>query len=126
LANLLEGGDGNDMLRGAAGNDTLKGGAGNDILSGESGSDTLYEETGDDRFIFTANETATDQISALAPGGIDTLDFSEFPAAITVNLSQSTQQTIAGQSSLTISAGGNVIENVLVQRHISILGLKAA
>lgn len=40
LANLLNGGAGNDTLRGGAGNDTLIGGPGSDTLEGGNGDDT--------------------------------------------------------------------------------------
>jgi Ca2+-binding RTX toxin-like protein len=41
LANLIEGGAGNDSLSGLGGNDTLRGGAGNDTLLGGDGDDVL-------------------------------------------------------------------------------------
>ncbi len=40
MANLIEGGSGNDLLRGLAGNDTLDGAAGSDTLDGGDGIDT--------------------------------------------------------------------------------------
>jgi serralysin len=54
LANVLQGGDGNDQLFGGAGNDTLQGGAGNDTLQGGAGTDNLWGGAGADVFVFTA------------------------------------------------------------------------
>ena len=48
--NILDGGDGNDVLYGMGSGDTLIGGGGNDILIGESGIDTMSGGTGDDTY----------------------------------------------------------------------------
>ncbi|NEO36602.1 MAG: matrixin family metalloprotease [Moorea sp. SIOASIH] len=48
VANVLQGGSGNDSLSGGSGNDFLSGGSGNDSLSGGTGSDRLYGGTGND------------------------------------------------------------------------------
>ncbi|NDW34601.1 DUF4347 domain-containing protein [Yangia sp. PrR007] len=48
LANLLDGGFGDDTMIGREGNDTLLGGAGNDTLMGDAGADSLYGNQGDD------------------------------------------------------------------------------
>ncbi|HYO08344.1 MAG TPA: hypothetical protein VER17_05185 [Tepidisphaeraceae bacterium] len=47
--NLLEGGDGNDVLIGAAGRDTIRGGAQRDLLVGFAGSDLLSGGGGKDK-----------------------------------------------------------------------------
>ncbi|EKO3401227.1 cadherin-like domain-containing protein, partial [Vibrio fluvialis] len=49
---ILNGGDGNDILYGQGGDDTLNGGAGNDILIGGYGNDILTGGDGDDLFVF--------------------------------------------------------------------------
>ena len=46
---LLDGGDGDDVLYGSAGSDWLRGGSGNDILYGGAGADILDGGTGNDR-----------------------------------------------------------------------------
>lgn len=48
LANLMFGGDGNDLIQGRAGNDHLFGGLGNDTLRGDDGNDTLEGGAGND------------------------------------------------------------------------------
>ncbi|MEM1343528.1 MAG: choice-of-anchor L domain-containing protein [Pseudomonadota bacterium] len=48
VANVLDGGNGDDLAIAAAGPDLLSGGAGNDTLSGEAGNDTLDGGTGFD------------------------------------------------------------------------------
>ncbi|MDX3458122.1 calcium-binding protein [Streptomyces sp. ME02-8801-2C] len=45
---LLDGGDGNDVVYGKGGNDLLRGGRGNDRLYGEKGNDTIYGNSGND------------------------------------------------------------------------------
>ncbi|EPM4294972.1 Ig-like domain-containing protein [Vibrio fluvialis] len=49
---ILNGGDGNDILYGQGCDDTLNGGAGNDILIGGYGNDILTGGDGDDLFVF--------------------------------------------------------------------------
>ncbi len=48
VANVLDGGFGNDEIFGGEGNDTLYGGQGNDYLNGEAGNDILDGGNGDD------------------------------------------------------------------------------
>jgi VCBS repeat-containing protein len=49
LANVFDGGAGNDFLRGAGGDDTLYGGDGSDILKGQAGDDLIDGGAGTDR-----------------------------------------------------------------------------
>ncbi|MBL9035860.1 MAG: cadherin domain-containing protein, partial [Rhodospirillaceae bacterium] len=84
VANLLDGGAGDDKLAGLAGDDTLIGGAGDDQLAGGAGNDLLQGGTDDDTAIVSGNRSdytvsliggqlvLTDQ----RPGGdgVDTLD----------------------------------------------------
>lgn len=51
LADLIEGGDGNDILFGSVGSDTLRSGFGNDELQGQSGNDLLEGQGGDDYIV---------------------------------------------------------------------------
>jgi len=62
-ANVLIGGDGNDVIYGQAGNDTIDAGNGNDIVWGGAGNDTITLGAGSDVLIFAAgdgNDTVTD------------------------------------------------------------------
>jgi Ca2+-binding RTX toxin-like protein len=70
---LLQGGNGNDVLFGDAGSDRLEGGNGDDILDGGAGNDTLVGGRGDDTYIFAAG-SGQDVIDN-SGGGADTLHF---------------------------------------------------
>lgn len=48
LANVINGGKGDDTLSGGKGNDTLTGGKGNDLFIYSAGNDKLYGDTGND------------------------------------------------------------------------------
>ena len=54
-----------------------------------------------------------DTILAGGSSGVDTLDFSALQAALSINISNSSQQGVSPGLWLTISAGGNVIDNVV-------------
>nr|WP_269746780.1 DUF5801 repeats-in-toxin domain-containing protein [Aeromonas encheleia] len=79
LADVIQGGEGNDTLSGLAGDDTLIGGLGNDLLIGGTGSDTLTGGAGKDTFKWQAGDAGgTDTIKDFTPGnGGDVLDLSE-------------------------------------------------
>lgn len=72
-ANNLNGMDGNDTLHGGDGGDVLTGSTGDDILQGGSGNDILN-----------------------GGGGLDTADYSNATAGVTIDLSMSTQQDTHG------------------------------
>ena len=61
--NLIDGGSGDDAIRGLAGNDTLNGGDGNDSIEGGAGNDSL-----------------------VGGAGTDTLDYSNSPNRVLVNM----------------------------------------
>jgi len=61
LADILNGGNGNDLLVAGGGNDILNGGAGNDVLIGGFGQDQLTGGTGADKFVFNASKNAADK-----------------------------------------------------------------
>ncbi|MFI5455769.1 MAG: Ig-like domain repeat protein, partial [Isosphaerales bacterium] len=85
---ILQGGTGNDTLIGAGGPDTLAGGAGNDSLVGGGGGDT---------FAFNSGSSGSQTIfEPLEPPGsaVAGLDFSQAPAGISINLSQSGPQAV--------------------------------
>ncbi len=66
--NLLDGGDGNDVLSGASYDDRLLGGAGNDIIHAGAGCDTIAGGADND-FVYG------DSFSAMASNGAYTRDF---------------------------------------------------
>lgn len=59
IANVLDGGAGNDTLQGGAGNDTLKGGTGDDELQGDDGADALIGGAGIDTARYASNSGVT-------------------------------------------------------------------
>jgi len=121
LDNILNGGSGDDVLNGNNGNDTLNGGDGNDTLVTSLGVDTLDGGADDDQLIITGDHTAGDVITGgtginififqpgtsgalkLVSNGQDTLDFSLFDSAITIDLNNYAQQNVGGGLSLTLS-----------------------
>ncbi|AGI23743.1 HlyJ hemolysin-like protein [Pseudomonas sp. ATCC 13867] len=70
---LLQGGNGSDVLFGDAGNDRLEGGNGDDILDGGAGNDTLVGGRGVDTYIFAAG--GGQDVIDNSGGGADTLHF---------------------------------------------------
>jgi Ca2+-binding RTX toxin-like protein len=80
LANVLDGGRGNDNVSGRDGNDTLYGREGSDTLSGDAGDDTLSGGDGNDTMRGGAgNDTFTDNAGTDTfdgGAGIDTADYS--------------------------------------------------
>ncbi len=83
LADVIQGGEGNDTLSGLAGDDTLIGGLGDDILIGGLGSDTMTGGAGSDTFKWIAGNAdgSTDNITDFTLGspasGGDVLDLSD-------------------------------------------------
>ncbi|WP_421201835.1 DUF5801 repeats-in-toxin domain-containing protein [Aeromonas enteropelogenes] len=83
LADVIQGGEGNDTLSGLAGDDTLIGGLGNDILIGGLGSDTMTGGAGSDTFKWITGDAdgSTDKITDFTLGnptnGGDVLDLSD-------------------------------------------------
>jgi Ca2+-binding RTX toxin-like protein len=52
IANVLDGGAGNDLINAGGGADTVYGGAGDDMIDGGWGNDTLYGGVGNDAFLW--------------------------------------------------------------------------
>ena len=89
LANIITGGDGNDVLAGGGGNDTLvgnagadnlNGGAGDDVIVGGGGNDIMTGGAGSDTFVFGpgfGNDILSD-FDANPTGGQDLLDITAF------------------------------------------------
>ena len=82
---FLQGGIGNDTLIGASGPDTLVGGTGNDSLVGGGANDT---------FAFNSYSSGSQTINEPQDGGVAGLDFSQAPAGISINLSESGPQAV--------------------------------
>ncbi len=76
VANVLNGGEGNDTIDGRDGNDLLVGGFGNDAMLGRDGDDTLMPGAGDDILV--------------GGDGLDTADYSAAAMGITVDFTTGT------------------------------------
>jgi Ca2+-binding RTX toxin-like protein len=98
------------ILKGEGGNDTLLGGSGLWI-------DELSGGAGDDTYVFDADLALGEDTIDESGGGTDTLDFSATTTvAITVDLSNATQQTVNNLNpnlKLTLLGAGNTIENII-------------
>ena len=115
LNNTITGNSSDNTLNGGAGNDTLVGGLGNDTLIGSAGNDSLVGGTGNDtyNFVITTTSLGTDTITEVVGGGQDTIDFTGTTAAIRLNLSITTTQTLAANGSKLKLTAANTIENVI-------------
>jgi len=84
--------DGKIELKGQDGNDTITGSPFDDILVGRGGDDTLIGGQGDDIYRFKKPKDPMESlgndtiVEAGAGGGVDTLDYSKFDNAITIDL----------------------------------------
>ena len=79
LADIIEGGTGDDRLFGLGGNDVLNGGDGNDFLDGGSGDDYVSGEIGNDNFF---GSLGSDFFNGGA--GTDVANYSRFGSSITL------------------------------------------
>jgi Ca2+-binding RTX toxin-like protein len=114
LNNTITGNSSDNTLNGGAGNDTLVGGLGNDTLIGSAGNDSLVGGTGNDTYLFSITTSlGIDTITEAVGGGQDTIDFTGTTAAIRLNLSITTTQTLAANGSKLILTTANAIENVI-------------
>ncbi len=106
LANVITGGNGNDVLDGEVGNDVLNGGDGNDVFDDALGVNTLNGGKGNDVYIVNAT---TDKIVELTNKGTD-----EVRSSVTFSLAK-----IANVENLTLTGGdnidgtGNALSNVI-------------
>jgi Ca2+-binding RTX toxin-like protein len=80
-----------DLLYGQAGNDTIYGRAGADMLDGGTGADLLYGGDGDDTIMLIADGDV-----ANGEGGNNTVNFSQAPGGVMVNLATGMSQLTAG------------------------------
>ncbi|MEW6567040.1 MAG: calcium-binding protein [Chloroflexota bacterium] len=145
-ADTLTGGQGDDVLQGGEGDDTLDGGSGNDVVRGEAGNDTLTTSDGvddldggdgDDLLLLTGTHAAGDVVSGdsgtnrfqfepgtngeleLVSAGDDTLDFSLFGVAISIDLGNAAQQNVGGGLFLTLTGWfrnviGTLFDDVII------------
>jgi Ca2+-binding RTX toxin-like protein len=111
--NDLYGNDGNDAINGGAGFDYLTGDNGNDTLDGGAGGDNLYGGYGNDTYIYDAADYVDEYDSYR--GGIDMIDASSAPAAVSIDMSDWRYDDIenligsTGNDNLT----GNTLDNVI-------------
>jgi ELWxxDGT repeat protein len=100
------GGGGNDQLVGNTLANILDGGAGNDLLTGLAGNDTLVGGLGDDTYLFnTATALGSDTLVEQPSAGLDTLDFSSTTTlAVNLRLGQTALQVVNANVSLLLSA----------------------
>jgi Ca2+-binding RTX toxin-like protein len=112
---ILLGGNNNDLLIAGLGDDIQAGGAGDDTIYGSDGNDALAGGSGSDTYIFDASptshdvDTITDENNA---GDVDTLDFSSFPYAVDVDISDASLQVVSSTYLWIDLNAGDVIENV--------------
>ena len=110
-ADTLSGGTGNDALDGQAGNDTLFGDAGNDTLTGGPGDDALNGGANNDIYLFDADSQLNSDVITES-SGTDALNFAATTTkSVTIDISQTTAQTVNSNLIVTLSAG-NAIENL--------------
>jgi len=123
-ASSVYGGEGDDTITGSpfddkiygdAGADSLLANGGDDTIDGGTGNDSLNGQGGNDIYRFVGNDDlGQDTIAEPAGSGTDRLDFASFtPAIETLDLSSTSQQTVAtGKLKLTLSSG-TAIEQVV-------------
>lgn len=95
-SNDINGGTGNDIINGNGGADTLSGEGGNDtiILPGNSDGTTVDGGDGSNTIQFMANTFGS--VVLTTTSGLDTLDFSQYNAPITIDLANvSSSQLVA-------------------------------
>jgi len=95
-------------LEGRGGSDLLIGGSGDDVLDGGSGDDQLRGGGGSDVYWFGPQTSGAVTVDESAGSGEDTLDFTSYIAAVSVDLASLSVQSVA--TTLTLSLMG-AIEN---------------
>jgi Ca2+-binding RTX toxin-like protein len=112
LADIIEGGVGNDRLFGLGGNDVLIGGDGDDFLDGGSGDDYVSGEIGNDTLF---GSLGSDFFNGGA--GTDVADYSTFGSSITLLPTESILKGGGGTAQLfqveTIIANGRFSNNII-------------
>ncbi len=104
---IINAGDDDDFVFSGSGNDTVDGGTGNDTIIGGAGIDLLIGGTGTDAFQFNATSDITNLAESINGGADeDIIDFAQFNAFGTVNL---TAATITDVEHFRFAGGGNVV-----------------
>ncbi len=103
LANVLEGGMGNDSIEGGPGNDVIFGDDGNDQLFAGAGSDRLYGNNGDDTLV-SIDGDAADQL--WGNSGLDSfwIDSRPLPAA---SVPDSVNDAVSGERTHAVGEFAN-------------------
>jgi Ca2+-binding RTX toxin-like protein len=112
----IVGNGGDDILIGGEGADTISGGAQKDVITGGSGDDVVNAGSGDD-LIIGGNGAGND--TYIGGSGIDTVKYTSALAAITVNLSASSNQaksTLSGDRAGIGTDQLSQIENIIAGR----------
>lgn len=119
----FEGGSGTDTIYGGAGNDIIHGGLDNDSLYGDAGNDRIYGDegndssnggAGDDEYVYTTADAGAYRDTITDSSGFDTLDFSEFPYTVAVNLGLTSQQIISQSLDLRLTLSpAHTVENIV-------------
>ncbi|MEA2451381.1 MAG: hypothetical protein QOG04_91 [Actinomycetota bacterium] len=105
--NTITSGAGDDEILAAGGTDTIAAGAGDDDLSGGAAVDSLDGGTGYDALAGDAGgDTLTDNDS-----DVDTLNYSNSPSAVTVNISANTAS--GGDAASDVITGTSLFHNIV-------------
>ncbi|MEM9371828.1 MAG: fasciclin domain-containing protein, partial [Pseudomonadota bacterium] len=112
MADVLQGGAGNDKAFGRAGSDVIEGGSGNDFLSGGLGSDLINGGAGDDRLRggFGDDRLTAGAGNDLLVGGFghDTFDFTDLAGSNKIRDFSSTDTLLL--SAEDFATAGDVLE----------------
>ena len=102
----LVGNDSANQLTGNGANNTLTGNGGNDTLIGGAGNDTMIGGTGDDVY---SVDSATDVVTELAGGGIDTVETSLSAYTLAANV----ERLIFTGGAAAFKGTGNELNNTI-------------
>ncbi len=103
---IINGGDGNDVLMGGLGNDTIDGGTGDDVITGGMGSDTLFVGDGNDIFSGISDDILN------GGDGLDTVDFSNKINSFTLTLNGNLVVSATFASSIYAGSETITLQNI--------------
>ena len=114
---FIFGGDGDDVLIGGKSKDFIRGELGNDTLEGRGNDDVLEGGEDNDTYVFgTQVDLGSDTLNEVG-SGFDTLDFSNRPGSVSIDLSSTAVQDterFAGPFDHTLQLNsGMVIEDII-------------
>ena len=102
---VVDGGDGNDLIVTGSGDDILRGGAGDDYLWGQNGVDTMEGGAGNDLLIGSEGADAMD-----GGAGFDTVDYGDRLAGVTALFDAAGATTFGGGfGGMTGGQGGDAL-----------------